>query len=124
MDLKKAYEVTQAEWVKIYNVEVGDKVRCKRHFAQNELGFDGIGSQHLSDKKNFCATTSIGEISKIYDSCISVDCGRNFGGNWHFPWFVLKVVEQVPPEKMIEVAGKKYSESTLVEAMKQYVREE
>lgn len=123
MDLKEAYKVMQAAWVKENNIEVGDKVKCLRPFNAHELGCHSISSDSTNcpRKGEFVKDEAVGAIRQINTEYLWIDCGTKYGGHWNFPFFVLELVEKAKkPEKMVTVKGREYSEDTLQKMIQQY----
>ena len=85
MDIKEAYKVMQAEWVKLYDVKVGTEVKLLRGYQDYELGCNCLSVQ---DPKLFG-----GIVDKIRNNSIRTN------GTIH-PFFVLEVVGQPKPKKM------------------------
>ncbi len=96
MGIKEAYKVMQ----KASGIKVGDKVRCLRHFIDEELGSSCSSSKLQSQKSAFIDKGATGIVSSECSGHLWVSCGRDYGGSWAFPFFVLEVVE---PAKEIEV---------------------
>jgi len=94
MNINEAYQVMQTAWVKEFNVRVGDKVRCIRHFGRNELGSCASGSKNLGLKALFIDDKAVGVIAKINSDHIDVNCGEKYYYGWNFPFFVLEIVER------------------------------
>jgi len=89
MNIREAYQVLQAEWVKLYNVEVGDTVKVLRKAKKNELGW-----------------------SNSWESCMFVKQKKRVEGIGHnivlddgygYPFFVLEFVEKGEPKIEIDV---------------------
>ena len=104
--IKEAYKVMQAEWVKENDVRVGDTVRILRCYISCELGCSAAGCNYTGRQ---------GIISGIYDAYLYLGpLGQN-------PFFVLEIVDQPrETEEMVEIKGKKWSKSTIAEALRQY----
>lgn len=96
MNLQKAYKVMQ----KASRIKVGDKVKCLRHFEENEMGCYCMGSNKDSHKRLFVDDKATGVIVEIGERHIEVDCGHEYLDTWQFPFFALEVTE---PVKTIEV---------------------
>lgn len=89
MDLKEAYRVMQ----EASGIRVGDKVKCLRHFGKNELG-STVSTSDLFKKRSFVDDGSVGTVSAITNSTVTVECGEKYGYGWTFPFFVLEVIEK------------------------------
>ncbi len=100
MDIKEAYKVMQAEWVKLYDVKVGTKVKVLRGYEKGELGLDDFGidtPDQCRNKGDKVKQQASGTVSEMVNKGILVD----FSGNeYTFPFFVLEVVGQPEPKKM------------------------
>ena len=121
MELKEAYRVMQANC----GIEVGDKVRCLRHFKRDEFGSECISTLPSDDgfdsaKARFVEDRAVGVVAELCDDYVSVDCGPEYAGEWHFPCMLLEIVEKVKPEKMIVINGKMWSEKSLAEALRKH----
>lgn len=87
---KKAatYIEQQDEWIKTYNVQVGDKVRVIRKAKTNENGWGDVWDCEYMDP-------SVNKVLEVVETKgiagISLDCGRV---NCCFPYFVLEKVEE------------------------------
>ncbi len=113
MDIKEAYQTMQ----EASGIKKGDKVRCLRHFKDNEMGSSSWDSKYTGQKAAFVDSKAIGIVSNtIVSRSISVTYGAE-GRHGTFPFFVLEVVEPAKEEKMITVDGQEYSESTLATAV-------
>lgn len=124
MDLKKAYEVMQAAWVKQHNVESGDKVRVIYAAKFEELGYGESCGWHsemefLLKSKDVLTLTDIKslEMRVVSDSGYVAYC----------PFFSLDFVKKakkpcVTVTKMVTVKDKVYSEDTVQLALEQYVK--
>ena len=113
MNIKEAHQVMQ----KASGIRVGDKVRVLRSAKRGEMGsYDGIDYTEAYK-------TAIGKIFEVQDMAEG-------DVNWiqlrtaspqrslFVPFFVLEVIK--PAEKMIEINGKQWSESTIAEALKKH----
>lgn len=110
MEIKEAYRVMQAEWVRINNVQVGTRVRCTREYVMNEMGSCVMGKDAVYVGQEYT-------VAGIYEQYIACDeCGRT---PYH-PFFALEVIGQ--PENMIEIEGKKWSEATIAEALRNHAK--
>jgi len=79
----KRYEEEQAEWVKKYDVKVGDKVKILRGWSSGEKNFKIDMSQ---------ARTSIGMIGVIEDIFPDVICVvLGLSDMFFYPYFVLEL---------------------------------
>lgn len=105
MDIKEAYKIMQAKWVKINNVQVGTVVKIIREYKTDEMGC-AAGSLHGIDHWNEKANM----VTRIESNYIYTEVCH--------PFFALEVVKQ--PEKMLMVQGKEYSESTIANALREY----
>ena len=118
MDIKEAYRIMQSEWVELYGIKVGSRLKVVRENRTDELGSDSWPHvQREFDKYG----TSV-EVTHIHYDAISVTTPT--GAVWKMPFFVLEFIENPEPpkpEKMITVCGKEYSESMLDKMAKQYV---
>lgn len=114
MNVREAYIVLQ----RASGIKVGDKVRCLRHFEKKEMGSSIDHSRH-TQKAAFIDDKAVGVITEVDETSLWVNCGSDYGCGWSFPFFALEIVG--PVKKMITVAGKEYSESTLARAMQEYV---
>ena len=115
MKLKEAYGVMQAEWVRINDVQAGDKFKLLRGYGYDELGCNCFSCREdFGDGKGVVV-----EIGTDYIVC-SKHCN---GDTWNHPFFALEIIEKAKNENMITVKGKKYSEDTLDLAIKKYVNE-
>ena len=87
---KKAatYIEQQDEWIKTYNVQVGDKVRVIRKAKTNENGWGDVWDCEYMDP-------SVNKVLEVVETKgiagISLDCGRV---NCCFPYFILEKVEE------------------------------
>ena len=87
---KKAatYIEQQDEWIKTYNVQVGDKVRVIGKAKTNENGWGDVWDCEYMDP-------SVNKVLEVVETKgragISLDCGRV---NCCFPYFVLEKVEE------------------------------
>ena len=96
MKLKEAYKVLQAEWVKLYNVEVGDTVRVLSAPKENdELGT--VGCCESEGKKRMIGNSY--EILRINSGTVA---GISIYG-WVFPFFCLELVKKAEPKIEINV---------------------
>lgn len=101
--IQEAYQTMQAEWVRVNDVRVGDKVRCMRQFAQHDLGFDGLGWAYSTSKEGlFNKPVSI---TDFWSRCVLLKCAGGY--EWQFPFFVLEIVDQ-PRKVEIEVRTEKH----------------
>lgn len=87
---KKAatYIEQQDEWIKTYNVQVGDKVRVTRIARDYENGW---GSYWNHTGMDHCVNKVLEVVETKGIAGISLDCGRV---NCCFPYFVLDKVEE------------------------------
>ncbi len=126
--IQEAYQVMQAEWVKLNDVQVGDKVRCIRFFGNNELGcFAESATETGKQGKDRCVQDeAVGVVYCVFKNRIAIEYGPPYSeyGLWSFPFFVLDIVDQPreKPETMVRIDGKDYSESTIKNALKEYVK--
>ena len=89
MNIKECYKTMQNEWVKLYDVKVGTKVKVIREYGDNEMGCDCVGTSSIGGYN--------GQVFKIKDGCIRINCD---GSTTIHPFFVLEVVGQPKPKKM------------------------
>jgi len=85
MNLKDAYQILQAEWVRLYNVEVGDTVKVLRTAEYHELGWSNswtMGKQ------------VVGKILKVCHIGYDISLGDGFG----YPFFCLELVKKAKPK--------------------------
>ncbi len=116
MELQEAYEVMQAEWVRINDMQVGDEVRVVIKFGCHEMGYDNTAWYDPQVKKETMGC--VGEILAINNRSIKVKSNGNW---WRYPFFALEIVDQPrEAEAMIEIRGKKWSEDTIVEALRNH----
>ena len=94
MDIKEAYCVMQAEWVKLYDVKVGTKVRVLRAGVKNELGSHAYSHAQEELNKHYL----LGEIRSINPDYIDFTSKDIMG--WMTPFFVLEVVGQPDVKEM------------------------
>ena len=117
MDIQEAYRVMQ----EASGIGVGDMVRVLRTFKREEMGSDCRESNVNSAK-----ISMLGRICKVRAiESGSIDILADDIGGYSFPFFALKIVEKanIPtPDKMITIDGKEYSESTIKEALREYVK--
>ena len=103
MSVNEAYQVLQAEWVKTYNVEVGDTVRVLRAAKSGECGWED----------SWIMDHFIGQTFKVryIGRSIVLDCG------YTYPFFCLEFVKKAEPTIKItcEVNNKLVPLNTLVE---------
>jgi len=109
MTVEEAYKILQAEWVKLYDAEVGDMVKVLRTpTVNNELGSFGY---ETSAKGKFVGQTC--KISRIDRHSLFLDetCG------YCFPFFCLEFVKKAKPkiEITVKVNGKEVSLKSLSE---------
>jgi hypothetical protein len=120
MDLKEAYKVMQAAWIKAIGLEVGDTVKGVQPFKKNPLGSECTEAYPHNGKGRFAKGDGLGIVKRINQNEIIVNCIDN-GGDWSFPFFALEFVEKAKkPEKMVTVKGREYSEDTLQKMIQQY----
>lgn len=113
VEVKEAYKIMQ----KASGIKVGDRVRLLRKVSgEGEMGWHEGWCGDMSDRVG-----KIGTVIDVRDHTIDVNIQAS---HFTYPFFVLEVVEPAKEEKMITVAGKEYSESTLTRAMKEYVLQE
>ncbi len=108
MNIKEAYEVMQAEWVRVNDVQKGDTVRILRDYNTYELGCDAGGDDNTEKQSRVVSTKN-----------------RHIGvaGFGFVPFFVLEIVDQPRDKsKMIDIKGKKWSEDTIAEALKAHAK--
>lgn len=114
MDIKEAYKVMQAAWIKDNDIKVGDTVRVVRKFKEDELGYNGVKGTQFG---------VVGQVETIQDKdgIELEDIGTPPTGEsrW-FPFFALEFVSHAVAENMIEINGKKWSEATIAEALKKH----
>ena len=91
MSLRDCYELMQAEWVKLYNVEVGDIMRVLRAVKDCELGYFG----ESADRKNRM-------VGKCYE-VLRIDSNHIVLAHDYFPFFCLEFVKKAEPEIEINV---------------------
>lgn len=87
ISIQEAYRILQAA----SGFEVGDKVRCVRHFKMFEGGSSSISSL-CGSKQAFVDDKAVGTISAIDKGAIHVDCGIEYLGARTFPFFTLELV--------------------------------
>ncbi len=111
MEIKEAYKLMQAQWVKDNDIKVGDTVRVVRKWRNYECG---CIFRFFPD--NFARIAKEDQVIKdISDAYVRIDI-------MNFPFFALEFISHAPVvEKMIVVKGKEYSKETLDKAIKQYV---
>ncbi len=92
---------------KASGIEVGDTVRATRHFTAHEKGCYTINGSSASSKGDFVdSDDAVGTVRHIDDESMEIDCGKDYGGGWYFPYFVLEIVKKangtVPDAKPID----------------------
>lgn len=109
MNIQEAYEVMQAAWVELYNVEVGDVVRLLRApKISNELG---CFSYKSTTKERYVGYSY--EIEQIYSTCLVLKgC---LPGHHCFPFFCLEFVKKAEP--VIEITCKVNGEVTTLKTL-------
>lgn len=109
MDIKQAYKVMQAA----SGIKVGDKVKVLRMAKDYEMGWREVWAATMDEMvdKSF-KTTRLTE-QGVY-------CANKHGNSYCFPFFVLEIVEKAKQEKMIDIYGKMWSESSIAEALKNH----
>ena len=109
MDIKEAYRVMQAQWVKDNDIRVGDTVMVVKDWKSNELGFSGGAWGGHRDEQ---------VIEDIFPNCLLL-----FGTSCT-PFFALEFISHTPvEEKMVDIDGKKFSLSTIKEALKAHIND-
>ncbi len=122
MELKEAYKVMQAAWVKEVGLEVGDTVKVLRSNVGGELGSNACGQT----KNELVLNGNMAKVSEITERNIWVlSDGSGCPYTMCFPFFTLEFIKKAEkkPEKMVSVRGKEYSEDTLQKMIQQYVKE-
>ena len=106
MNIKEAYEVMQAEWVRLYNVEVGDTVKVIRAAKTHELGWNNSWQDG-----NMCE--SIGETLKV----MGIDSDILLYNGYGYPFFCLELVKKAEPviEITLKINGKESKLSDISE---------
>ena len=102
INIKEAYKTMQAEWVKLYDVKVGTKVKVLRTNKLLELGTTACGHTQSEIDED-------GELAVVYnivDREITV-ATTSLGNHRFYPFFVLEVVGQ---PKVKEMTVKEISE--------------
>ena len=86
-------------------IKPGDKVRATRHFDEDEDGSQVTDSRILPIKGRFVDDGAVGVVHEVVTGLIGVDCGKDYGGLWSFPYTVLEIVKKadgsVPDAKPI-----------------------
>lgn len=80
-----SYEEKQEQWVKKYNIKVGDKVRITKKCDSHENGWD---NQWLSEMND-----SVGKIGTITSIGSSIFISINNSHNYFYPYHILEKVE-------------------------------
>ena len=90
MNIEEAYKVMQAEWVRLYNVEVGDTVKVLRAAKTRELGWGNSWEMVMN-------AGSEREVRSVSDGNIDLDDG------YGYPFFVLELVKKAEPTIEINI---------------------
>ncbi len=118
--IQEAYKTLQAEWVRVNDVRVGDKVRGLVKVGPDYLGGD-TSDLTSGSREQFIDNKAVGTIRSVESDYVYLDCGLNYCGLWSFPFFVLEIVDQPRDKsKMIEIKGKLWSEDTIDEALRKH----
>lgn len=90
MNIKDCYKLMQAEWVKLYNVEVGDTVKVLRCGKKAELGFSSYFTPGMFEL--------IGSKAKVvwFDTCC-ITLRFSEHTYYAFPFFCLEFVKKAEP---------------------------
>ena len=92
MTVKEAYQVMQAAWVELYNIEVGDTVKVLRWFKSYELGFRYCNVSSYARK--------IGTVREVENNAIKVKFEKDGA---YFPFFCLEFIKKAEPKIEIDV---------------------
>lgn len=115
MDIKEAYEVMQKAWVEKYGIVRGSRVRILRSNDGHELGsFAILHSQGEFDSYPH-KTATVKDVE-----CRSVAIDVDGDQVRYYPWFALEFISSPESEDMIDINGKKWSISTVKEALKKH----
>lgn len=93
--IQEAYQTLQAEWVRVNDVRVGDRVKIKKDFVVDALG---------SDSGIHKASEMVRRIARICNDRIVME-----SPGWFCPFFVLEITAQ-PRETTIEVRTRYYKD--------------
>ena len=117
MNIREAYQIMQ----EASGIEVGDKVKVLRANIKNELG----SNTAYHTKEELDRRGREGKVSKVDKDCIIVNTTSDC--MYWIPFFVLEIIEKAEvkkakDEKMVNIRGKDYSESTIQKALQEYVQ--